>query len=713
MTTFQDNIRFLWDIAELLRGDYRRSDYGKVILPFTVLRRLDCVLEATRPAVLAAVPDAVARGEKIADYLLNRQAGYSFHNRSPYDFPRLLAEPGQIAANLTHALNGFSPNIREVFEYFAFAEQIIKLDKANLLYQIVQRFAAVDLHPDRVRPEVMGTIFEDLIRRFSEQSNETAGEHFTPREVIKLMVNLLLMEDRELLSHDGIVRTLYDPACGTGGMLSVAEEYLHTLNNGARLEVFGQELNPEAYAICKADMIIKGNNAGNIKFGNSFTQDGLPGEQFDYLLSNPPFGVEWKRVESDIRREHETQGHAGRFGAGLPRISDGSLLFLQHMLAKCKTSAEGSRLGIVFNGSPLFSGGAGSGESEIRRWIIENDWLEAIVALPDQLFYNTGISTYIWVLTNRKAPERRGKVQLISGVHAFLKMRKSLGNKRHEIGDGTHGKPDQIADLTHVYGDFTPGPLSKIFDNADFGYRRITVERPLRLRFSLTPDSLPKIQTVTLPEEVKQRALTALTPLLTPPPLSAAEGHPSEILTLTGGGGAACRDGGGLTPPPALRGRPGGGSPPAPPLSGAGGAWADALAALHAAYRAQSLKAPSPKHLRTILFALGERDETADICTNDDGSPIPDPELRDFENVPLTEDVTEYFAREVLPHVPDAWINTDKCDETDGGVGIVGYEIPFTRHFYEYTPLRALDEIEAEIAALEAQIQGMLHEAMK
>ena len=664
----------IWDIAERLRGDYKRSDYGKVILPFTVLRRLDCVLEPTKAAVLAAVPEAIQRGDRAADYILNRTSGYTFHNRSRYTWPLLLADPNAIAANLTHYVNGFSANIREIFEYFSFAEQIIRLDKAgsDLLYQIVGQFANVNLHPNLVSAHDMGNVFEELIRRFSEQSNETAGEHFTPREVIKLMVDLLFQEDRATLAQEGVVRTLYDPACGTGGMLSIAEEYLHELNDKTRLEVFGQELNPESYAICKADMIIKGNNAGNIKFGNSFTSDGLAGQQFDYMLSNPPFGVEWKKVETIIRAEKDNQGWSGRFGAGLPRISDGSLLFLQHMLAKRKDTDQGSRLAIVFNGSPLFSGGAGSGESEIRRWIIEKDWLETIIALPDQLFYNTGISTYIWIVTNHKTEERRGKVQLVNAASAFVKKRKSLGNKRNEIGDGKEGRPNQIANIVRLHGAFTSGPHVKIFDNADFGYRRITVERPLRLNFALTEERIAKIQTLTLPEEVKTRALTALS-TQAPPELGA-----------------------------------GGASPAVYPSRAA------FLPVFHALYTAAKVTPPSPRHLRLILEkALGETDPTAEKFLDDNGQDIADPDLRDFENVPLKESVTDYFAREVLPHVPDAWINTSKRDETDGEVGVVGYEIPFTRHFYEYAPLRPLDEIEAEIAALETQIQGMLREAMK
>ena len=720
-----DNLAdFIWDIAELLRGDYKRSDYGKVILPFTVLRRLDCVLQPTKTAVLDAVPEAVAHGDRAADHVLNRKSGYTFHNRSRYTWPLMLAEPNAIAANLSHYVHGFSANIREIFEYFSFAEQIVRLDKsgADLLYQVVSRFGGVDLKPAAVSPYSMGTVFEELIRKFAEQSNETAGEHFTPREVIKLMVDLLFQEDGATLAQEGIVRTLYDPACGTGGMLSIAEEYLHDLNKDARLEVFGQELNPESYAICKADMIIKGNNAGNLKFGNSFTADGLAGTQFDYMLSNPPFGVDWKKVEAIIRAERETQGWAGRFGAGLPRISDGSLLFLQHMLAHRKETAEGSRLAIVFNGSPLFSGGAGSGESEIRRWLLEHDWLEAIVALPDQLFYNTGISTYLWIVSNRKSEERRGKVQLINAAGFFVRKRKSLGNKRNEIGDGQEGRPNQIREIVRLHGAFTPGPHCKIFDTADFGYRRITVERPLRLSFALTPERIARIGTLALPEEVKAAAIRVLNQA-PPPQFWGAGGETSPQPSPSARRGSRREE---AVPHPLLSEGEGGGLPPgevsphpAPPLLGAGGppsypSRAAFLPVVQALYTAAQTTPPTPKHLRLLLEkALGVSDEAAAPFTEADGKLIADPDLRDFENVPLTEDIHAYFRREVLPHVPDAWINETKRDETDGGVGVVGYEIPFTRHFYEYAPLRPLDTIEAEIAALETQIQGMLREAMK
>lgn len=474
MTNITELASLIWNVADDLRGDYKQSDYGKVILPFTVLRRLDCVIEPTKQKVLDSLPKIKGMNIQNSDPVLNKVAGLNFHNRSKFDFEKLVADPDNIASNLRNYINGFSEDARSIMEYFDFDKQIGNLDSANLLYLIVKKFSEVDLHPNKVSNIEMGYAFEELIRKFSEISNETAGEHFTPREVIKLMVNLLFLNDRDILTKKGVTKTLYDPACGTGGMLSVSEEHLRDLNPDARLEVFGQELNPESYAICKSDMIIKGQNTANIKKGNTFTEDGLEFNTFDYMLSNPPFGVDWKKYSKQIKDEHGDKGHAGRFGAGLPRISDGSLLFLQHMISKMKKPDEGgSRIAIVFNGSPLFTGGAGSGESEIRRWIIENDWLEAIIALPDQLFYNTGINTYIWIITNKKSNERKGKVQLINATsdEFFSKMKKSLGSKRHEVS--------KIDRITSLYGDFKESKFCKIFDNDDLGYWQVTVERPL------------------------------------------------------------------------------------------------------------------------------------------------------------------------------------------------------------------------------------------
>jgi type I restriction enzyme M protein len=608
----RNHAAFIWSVADLLRGDYKQSEYGKVILPLVVIRRLDCVLEPTRAAVLKRKAELEGRIENL-EAVLKAVAGQQFFNTSKLDFKRLLEDPANVGDNLRAYIAGFSEAARDVIAKFDFQTQITRLERANLLYLVLGRFAAIDLHPNVVSNLEMGYLYEELIRRFSELSNETAGEHFTPREVIRLMVNLLFIEDSDLLTKPGIVKTLYDPACGTGGMLSVAEDHLRRLNPQARLEVFGQELNDETYAICRSDMMLKGQNASRIYSGNSFDHDGLPDEHFDYMLANPPFGVEWKKVENAVKKEAQTKGLAGRFGAGLPRINDGSFLFLQHMLSKMTAPEEGgSRLAIVFNGSPLFTGGAGSGESEIRRWIIENDWLEAVVALPDQLFYNTGISTYFWVLTNRKSPQRQGQVQLVDAREIFTKMRKSLANKRNEISNA------QIEEITRLYGQFAEGERVKIFPNEAFGFMRITVERPLRLR----------------PED-----------------------------------GAAL----GVTPP----------------------------------------------QLKDLL-KTAERDETADPVTDRNGNVYSDPDLRDHENVPLppvpvryeqdvigrlaqpeyVSAVNDYMKAEVMPWVPDAWIEFDKTQ--------IGYEIPLTRYFYKYVPTRPLAKIDSEIKDLETEIQRLL-----
>jgi type I restriction enzyme M protein len=469
----------IWSVADLLRGDYRQSEYGKVILPFTVLRRLDCVLESTKEAVLTEYTDKQKQGLNAEPFLL-RKSGQSFYNTSPLDMKKLMGDQDHIRENLYAYIQGFSPAVRDIFERFEFYAQIDRLGKAGLLYLVAERFANVDLHPDKVSNSQMGLVFEELIRKFAEISNETAGEHFTPREVIRLMVNLLFIEDDEILSKPGVVRTIYDPTAGTGGMLSVAGEYLEEHNPEARLTMFGQELNPESYAICKADMLIKGQDVGNIVFGNTFSDDGHPHKKFDYMLSNPPFGVEWKKVEKEIRKEYEQQGYNGRFGPGLPRVSDGSLLFLLHLISKMRPATEGgSRFGIVLNGSPLFTGTAGSGESEIRRYVLENDLVEAIIGLPTDMFYNTGISTYVWIISNRKPEHRKGKLQLIDASGFWQKMRKSLGSKRKELSDA------HIAEITRLFGEFLEAkdgkkPISRIFKNSDFGYRTITVERPLR-----------------------------------------------------------------------------------------------------------------------------------------------------------------------------------------------------------------------------------------
>lgn len=592
---------FIWSVADLLRGDYKQSEYGKVILPLTVLRRLDCVLEPTKKAVLAEKAKREAADLNPEPFLL-KKSGQLFYNTSPLDIPTLMGDQDNIAENLFSYVQAFSPAVRDIFECFDFHTQVERLAKANLLYLVTEKFAKIDLHPKIVSNEQMGHVFEELIRKFAELSNETAGEHFTPREVIRLMVNLLFIEDDDALTKPGIVRSLYDPTAGTGGMLSVAEDHLvgsqkkKGQNPDARLVMYGQELNGESYAICKADMLIKGQDISNIIHGNTLSEDGLSGKQFDYMLSNPPFGVEWKKIKKEIVKEHEQDGFNGRFGPGLPRVSDGSLLFLMHLISKMRPTKDGgSRFGIVLNGSPLFTGNAGSGESEIRRYVLENDLLEAIIGLPTDMFYNTGISTYIWIVTNRKPASRKGKVQLVDASAMWQKMRKSLGSKRKELSD------DHIAEITRRFGEAkevyvdpetgkkvsnkavaagTPAvPISRIFKTTEFGYQTITVERPL-----LDDDGQPQLET------------------------------------------------------------------------------------------------------------KGKRK----------GQPKPNSKLRDTEEVPLDEDIHEYFQREVDPHVPDAWIDEEKTK--------IGYEIPFNRHFYVFKPPRELDEIDTELKGVTDRIVEMIGE---
>ncbi|MCR6106875.1 SAM-dependent DNA methyltransferase [Salipaludibacillus agaradhaerens] len=664
MYNFQEKANFIWSIAELLRGDYKQSDYGKVILPLTVLRRLDCVLEPTKEKVLNQYESLQKTNIQNLEPILNKLTGEKFHNTSQYDFQKLKADPNNIASNLINYINGFSSNAYDIIEYFNFNDHINRLDDSNLLYLIVEKFSEIDLHPGKVSNIEMGYIFEELIRRFSEQSNETAGEHFTPREVIRLMVNLIFNEDySDELVQKGIVRTLYDPACGTGGMLSIAQEYLLELNPDAQLKVFGQELNPESFAICKSDMLVKAQDPTNIKFGNSFTADGLPHQKFDYMLSNPPFGVEWKKVQKPIIDEHEKQGYAGRFGAGLPRVSDGSLLFLQHMISKMKSPDEGgSRIGIVFNGSPLFSGGAESGESNIRRWIIENDWLEAIVALPDQLFYNTGITTYVWIVTNRKNDDRKGKIQLINAVEYSKKMRKSLGNKRNEI------IKHQIAEITKIHEEFKPGKYSKIFDNEDFGFQRITVERPLRLSIQVSEGRIEQLKDQTAFQNLAKSRKKGETGQLE---MEEGKKQQEKIVGVLEN----------LTSEKVYKDR------------------GEFIKVLKIKFKQHDLKLNATVQ-KAIIAALSEKDETADICLDSKGNPETDADLRDYENVPLKENIHDYFEWEVKPHVSDAWIDEDKTK--------VGYEIPFTRYFYDYTPLRPLEEIDGEIKELESEILELL-----
>lgn len=658
---------FVWQIAEILRGDFKQSEYGKVILPFVVLRRLDCILEPTKDALLAAYA-SLPKGidEQTRDMILSGAVGggVRVYNTSRLTFAAMHGQdPAQLHDNLIEYMTKFSPSVRDVFlDKFLFTDQLKRLKDAGTLWQVFERFAALDLRPNAVSTLAMGYLFEDLIRRFSEISNETAGEHFTPREVIRLIVDLLLVNDAQALVGKGIIRQVYDPACGTGGMLALTEEGMKELNPDIHVELFGQELNGESFGICKSDMLVTGHDPEQIAFGNTLTHDAHKGKRFHYMLSNPPYGVDWKKYQEPIREEYETLGKSGRFGAGLPRISDGQLLFLQHMISKMRIDEAGSRIGIVMNGSPLFTGGAGSGESEIRRWMLENDWVEAIVALPTDLFYNTGIQTYVWLLTNKKERKRQGKVQLIdaSGERFWKAMRKSLGSKRRLIPD------DARETIVHIYHEFANGggewaDVSKIFDTEDFGYREIRIERPLRLNFQAAPERIERLKT--------DKAVLKL---------NVAEQN--DLLVALGS-----------LPTVLYKSRD------------------DFETALSKGLKSAGIKVGAPIK-KAILTALSERDEAADICRDRDGHPEPDPELRDFELVPLKQDWREYFEREVKPYVPNAWVDETYCDGGDKGVGRVGYEISFNRYFYRYVPPRPLSEIDAELKTLEADIAGLLKE---
>lgn len=674
MNNHSEIVSFIWSVADLIRDTFKRGKYQDVILPLTVLRRIDCVLAPTKEQVLQTHAKLKGRLDNL-DPQLRRASGYAFYNTSPYDFDRLLADAPNLADNLRAYINGFSVNMREVLEKFDFYNTISKLDEAGLLFLVLERFKTIDLHPNRVSNHDVGYIFEELIRKFNEALNENPGEHFTPREVIRLMVNLLLAQDREALAQNHIVRTVYDPCCGSGGMLTIAKERILEINPRAQVYLFGQEVNPETWAVSKSDMLMTspdGRDAENIAFGSTLSNDRHADKSFDYLLTNPPYGKDWKRDKDAVEAEAE-RGKSGRFEAGTPRISDGQLLFLQHMLGRMNEPEQGgSRVAIVMNGSPLFTGGAGSGESEIRRWILENDWLEALVALPEQLFYNTGIATYVWVLSNRKEPPRRGKVQLIDATDFWVPMRKSLGDKRREIS------PDHIQQITDIFTAFEEGQHSKIFDSTHFGYRKITVERPLRLNFQASPERIERLKdqsafanlAVSKKKNPEMKALEE----------EAGRQQQSAILrTLRG------------LPTTLFKDRP------------------EFEKTLNQAVRKAKVKLSAPLR-KAILTALSVRDETAEMCRDKDGHPEPDTELRDTENVPLRQDVQEYFEREVRPHVPDAWINTGVRDQRDNEVGRVGYEINFNHYFYQYEPPRPLEEIEADIRALEQEIMEMLRE---
>ncbi|MGK7244816.1 type I restriction-modification system subunit M [Buttiauxella agrestis] len=772
---FSQTAAFIWSVADLLRGDFKQSQYGRVILPFTLLRRLECVLALSKDSVveeaqkLKASPLPEEGREK---FLLRATKGLSFFNTSPMDIDKM--GQNDIKENLENYIQCFSKDAREIFEYFKFSEFIGLLDDANLLFKIVKKFATTDLSPKAISNHEMGLVFEELIRRFAESSNETAGEHFTPRDIVRLTTSLVFMEDDEALSKDGIIRTIYDPTAGTGGFLSSGMEYVHELNPNAVMRAFGQELNPESYAICKADMLIKGQDVSRIKLGNTLSNDQLPQDQFDYMLSNPPFGVDWKKIEGEINDEHLQKGFNGRFGPGLPRVSDGSLLFLMHLISKMRDSSNGGRIGIILNGSPLFTGGAGSGESEIRRYILEADLLEGIVALPTDMFYNTGIATYVWILSNKKAPERKGKVQLIDGTNLCGKMRKSLGSKRNLMGE------EDIKLITRTFGEFevvdatsleelglekapeqksnrgrqtatakTEAPktfASKIFNSTDFGYRRLTIERPLCLSAQVTDEAIATLRFATKPLnapmerlyeefaaqwqddnygdfadiEVEARAIIKaefaelkekqIKDLLDSKLWLAQRGlmnKAQQIQTALGakaGGQAQVSDD-----------------------------FNEFQLTLKGAIKTASVKLDT-KENKQFIDAITTKNPAAEPVVKkvlkEAAQPLygafeyqgkvvefeQDGDLRDNENVPLnpaiaTSDLIEnYVKAEVLPHVADAWINADKRDAKDGEVGIVGYEIPFNRHFYIYQPPRPLEDIDADLDAVSSEIMKLLQE---
>ncbi|WP_313926646.1 class I SAM-dependent DNA methyltransferase [Anabaena sp. FACHB-1237] len=707
---FQETSNFIWQIAdEILRDDFKRGKYPDVILPFTVLRRLDCILAPTKDEVLKRYEFLQEKGLQKPDGQLRKAAGgKSFYNVSGYDFKKLLEDKKNLAKNLIAYLNGFSENMREVIDKFSLRTTINTLDSKNLLVPLINKFSEVDLSPDKIDNHTMGTIFEELIRRFNEQMNENPGEHFTPREVIKLMVRLVLRGDETALKQPGVIRTIYDCACGSGGMLSIAKDYIREkINSSADIRLYGQEVNDETFAVCKSDMLIKGDDkdADNIKSGSCFANDGHADQKFDYMLVNPPYGKDWKKEKEFIDAE-VARGKLGRFEAGTPRINDGQLLFLQHLISKMKPVEEGgSRIAIVLNGSPLFTGDAGSGESEIRRWILENDWLETIVALPGQLFYNTGITTYIWVLSNRKPEYRKGKVLLVNGAATYKvkerrkekeieffaqKMRKSLGDKRNELGEEHIDKLDDLA------FDFNAGEFAKIFDHTDFGYRKITIERPLRLNFKTSPERIANLKASSAfinlasskkkgaagEEEIKagqelQALILDALDLIDSDKVYKNRQKFKEVIDAA------------LTKTKQSKSQ------------------VNQLSLLESGTAKVKLTA---KVKNLILAGLSEKDETADICFDDEGNPEPDPDLRDYENVKLKEDIYTYFEREVKPHVPDAWINETVKDEKDGQVGKVGYEINFNRHFYQYQALRPRVEIAAEIEVLKSRLFAIFNE---
>ncbi|EHU9472540.1 SAM-dependent DNA methyltransferase [Vibrio vulnificus] len=767
---FSQTAAFIWSVADLLRGDFKQSQYGRVILPFTLLRRLECVLEPSKDAVVAEHERIKAMNlpEEAQEKFLLRATqspaqpdGLSFFNTSPMN----LGKMGQsnIKANLEKYVQSFSKDAREIFEHFKFDEFVGLLEDANLLYKVVKKFATTDLSPNSISNHDMGLVFEELIRRFAESSNETAGEHFTPRDIVRLTTSLVFMEDDEALTKEGIIRTIYDPTAGTGGFLSSGMEYVHELNPKAVMRAFGQELNPESYAICKADMLIKGQDVSRIKLGNTLSNDQLPADKFDYMLSNPPFGVDWKKIEGEIKDEHEQKGFDGRFGAGLPRVSDGSLLFLMHLISKMRDKknvdnlvTDGGRIGIILNGSPLFTGGAGSGESEIRRYILEADLLEAIVALPTDMFYNTGIATYVWVLTNKKDPERKGKVQLINGANLSSKMRKSLGSKRHFLTD------DEIRAITKNFGEFVEidtltesgKPLTaKIFDTHEFGYRRLTIERPLRLSAQITDEAVESLRFAPKPFNSVMQAVfeqfgtewddntygtlieaeAEVRALIKADFPELKEKQIKDVLDSKLWLSQKALMDAAKALQVAVGDKLGGKAQQSDDFN-------QFELTLKGAFKATGIKFDA-KQKKQFTDAITWKNQGAEPVIKkvlkEDAQPLygacvysgslkeykgkvvefqQDGDLRDNENVPLDPSIStstlieSYFKREVQPHVADAWINADKRDDKDNEIGLVGYEIPFNRHFYVYQPPRKLKVIDDELDAVSKDIMKLLKE---
>jgi len=701
---FQQLANFIWSVADLLRGPYRPPQYERVMLPLTVLRRFDAVLAPTKEAVLEQYVKLKGKDPQLVDKMLNNKAKgedgkpLGFHNHSQLDFHKLKGDPDNIGRHLTDYINGFSENIRKIFERFEFDKEIEKLEEANRLYQVVSQFAEMDLHPNRVDNITMGLVFEDLIRRFNEAANETAGDHFTPREVIRLMVNLLLEPDTKVLTREGVIVTVCDPACGTGGMLAESQNWIRAHNGQATVKEYGQDYNPRSYAVAASDLLIKGHSDSRVEYGNTLTDDQFPDMRFDYLLANPPFGVDWKAEKKEIDRGSTFRGYDGK----LPRINDGALLFLIHMISKFQPfepdniNQPGSRIAIVFNGSPLFTGGAGSGESEIRRWIIEHDWLEAIVALPEQMFYNTGIGTFVWILSNRKEQHRKNKIQLIDARERWTAMKRSLGNKRRYLGDAA------IEEVSREHGALQQSKTSKIFDNADFGYRRVTIHRPLRLRFQLSQEAKERYLD-TFPELFD--FLLLIEDVLGTEPYAdwnAVRDEVQQIVkSLPEGVSGWSKGAKGSAQRKAFREVFTVIDPEAAPVVAK--LLKPAKLDVEGLFPGQILPELAAKELKGLLG----------LVPGEDGFFIeyePDPGLKDFENIPLKEDIVSYVVREVRPYVVDAWIDRTTLDEQDGGIGKVGYEINFNREFFEYRPPRPLEEIDKELAAVEERIMGLLRE---